>query len=1119
MWRQPAGIACAHSICVALVRDDFKQTTKDLLAKRVGYHCSNPECGAHTVGPRQGDEGVMNVGVAAHITAASPDGPRYDPSLSPEQRRHPSNGIWLCQNHGKLVDSDEGHFSVEMLRSWKGNAEQRMLDALVGQRVELTPGAESANLESAIQELIDRLGLPEQDDLDSVLARLLTAAGIDLAGFRRMPGWPSHPVTLNLRMAERGNSRAFHVSGLAAAVEAFNEFTVIAPPGTGKTTTLLQVAEAIVSGGRAVALFIPLGDWSTQGERLLRSVVARPAFQGIREQHLMLLAHHGRLVLALDGWNELDSDSRKRAAAQVRELQRNFPQLGVIISTRRQALDVPIGGQAVEIDILTEDQQLEIARALRGADGEALLDHAWRTPGVRELISIPLYLTALLGHSPGSSLPTTKEEVLRLFVAQHETREKVAVLEEALFGFHPQILTALAAEATQRANTAISVAEARAVVKQVEDGLAAAGQITAAPQPTVVLEVLVDQHMLVRSGSDAAALSFQHQQFQEWYASFEAEDVMRSAAAGDEAALRRLRIDILDQRGWEESNLFACERASRVDAAGASVITVALGEALSIDPMLAAEMIYRSSPAVWEQIRDTIIGFVTRWHSPGTVDRAVRFMITTGRPEFAERIWPLIESPDDRIYLSTLRAARRFRPSVLGPDAAARLSAIPQRTREHVLAELAMRGGIDGITMATEIAKADPSPDVQLAVIEGLLFRRANRHTTELLGAAAQEVWPRLARKGYIEEIADPAAAARLRVERQRLLDEANPLYRVELLRQTFAPVQAEGEQVARAIADPNFPAADQHGSATLYAAFKQYPNEVGVGLMRRLEASLPMPLSAEELLTGVEVIDDGPIAQLAKNLRVPGNLGQVSASIVGPRTVASLLDMCVELADRMASVQADARAAMSEEYHLLIDRIGSTRPCSFVQAILSRGVTDRPQVIELLADLVAQHGSDDARNRALISEGPLLHRLINCVRQWAEAVVASPETKRRDLAEVARAIGRIGRPELVPDLKRLLDEDLVRWQQLREARLGAAHRATIEMRSDASTSWTNHLAGLLWRSGPPCGAARVCCRRAIAAGRDDFRSDRAPDSTRLERKKAAAGDHAWPDRGRDSAW
>jgi hypothetical protein len=44
----------------------------------------------------------------------------------------------------------------------------------------------------------------------------------------------------------------------------------------------------------------------------------------------------------------------------------------------RQALDVPIRGQAVEIDILSENQQLEIARALRGVDGEVLLDHAWQ---------------------------------------------------------------------------------------------------------------------------------------------------------------------------------------------------------------------------------------------------------------------------------------------------------------------------------------------------------------------------------------------------------------------------------------------------------------------------------------------------------------------------------------------------------------------------------------------------------------------------------------------------------------------------------------------------------------------------------------------------------------------
>src|SRR5580704_2534821 len=47
-----------------------------------------------------------------------------------------------------------------------------------------------------------------------------------------------------------------------------------------------------------------------------------------------------------------------------------------------------------------------------------IVDNAWRTAGVRELIATPLYLSALLsGGSQGAS-PTTKEEVLRLFVQQ-----------------------------------------------------------------------------------------------------------------------------------------------------------------------------------------------------------------------------------------------------------------------------------------------------------------------------------------------------------------------------------------------------------------------------------------------------------------------------------------------------------------------------------------------------------------------------------------------------------------------------------------------------------------------------------------------------------------------------
>lgn len=72
-----------------------------------------------------------------------------------------------------------------------------------------------------------------------------------------------------------------------------------------------------------------------------------------------------------------------------------------------------------------------------------------------------------------------------------------------------------------------------------EDKLVADGQISFAPQPTQVLDVLVSQHALVRSG--AGVLSFQHQQFQEWYASFEVERAMREAATGDTEAVKCAR--------------------------------------------------------------------------------------------------------------------------------------------------------------------------------------------------------------------------------------------------------------------------------------------------------------------------------------------------------------------------------------------------------------------------------------------------------------------------------------------------------------------------------------------------------------------------------------------------
>jgi hypothetical protein len=106
-------------------RDDFPQPTKDLLAKRAGYICAFPGCRRLTVGPSE-DRATQTtmVGVAAHITAASPDGPRYNGSLLSHERSSERNGVWACQTHGKLIDDNPSKYTVEDIMRWKKQHEE-----------------------------------------------------------------------------------------------------------------------------------------------------------------------------------------------------------------------------------------------------------------------------------------------------------------------------------------------------------------------------------------------------------------------------------------------------------------------------------------------------------------------------------------------------------------------------------------------------------------------------------------------------------------------------------------------------------------------------------------------------------------------------------------------------------------------------------------------------------------------------------------------------------------------------------------------------------------------------------------------------------------------------------
>ena len=106
------------------IRDDFLAATKRAVANRAGNRCSNPTCRLLTNRPDPIHvDKFLNLGVAAHIRAASPGGPRYDATMSREQRRSAENAIWLCNTCSKVIDDSPDAFTVDGLHAWKRNAE------------------------------------------------------------------------------------------------------------------------------------------------------------------------------------------------------------------------------------------------------------------------------------------------------------------------------------------------------------------------------------------------------------------------------------------------------------------------------------------------------------------------------------------------------------------------------------------------------------------------------------------------------------------------------------------------------------------------------------------------------------------------------------------------------------------------------------------------------------------------------------------------------------------------------------------------------------------------------------------------------------------------------------
>lgn len=1023
------------------VRDNFSSKTLRTLAARVGYHCSNPSCMDSTSGPALDEEHSINIGVGAHIAAAASGGKRYDPNMTSAERSCGANGIWLCQSCSKLIDSDDGRFTVELLYKWKKGAIQRALDAIVG-GLPLGSLKPPSTFDAADEHFLHGLDLPSTTAIDAVGAQLRAATQNDIAAFRAVRSQLARTIPLTLRLEGKYPCHVAleSLSRLAALAE---PVALVASAGTGKSTTLLRLADYMGGKDGQIPLLVPLGEWSNRQDDFFDFILRRNAFSTFRRQHLMALAYCGQLALLLDGWNELTPEARRRATSDLEALQRDYPQLGFVISSRRQSL--PINGPVVAIEALSEAQQMELARMVRGQEGCDLVDRAWRTRGFRELISNPLYLYALLTLPPGVAFPESKEAVLGMFVRHNETAPvQVERLQRDTLSQHTILLTALAVEANRSANTVLSDADANRTVSAILRRLFDDGQIGAPPHPRDVVDGLVNAHLLVRMSGGNGPVGFQHQLFQEWYAAAEVEGLMLKMAAGDAGARKKLREDVLDQPNWEESILFACDRLSRADAVGARAVAAAVDEALDIDPLLSAAMLDRAAAAVWQLVRDRVLRFIGRWHKPRAFDRAVRFMVASGKPEFAESIWPLALNADDQIQYDIFRAADRFHIGVLGPDREARLRALPAQQRRIALSEIASNSGFDGMELAAALATTDPDPQVVVDVVGALAFRGGDRHVNQIMTAAPDSVWKALAEQDYPDHLMDAKLDARLAIEREQARCEDNHPARLLGWILDEKPADAEA-RIAQLLGKPALDSNDRSLEYALSQAYPQYPRAVAAGLVARIAANLPLPYRVGDYLKDAPVLDSGPVADAVLDPSTPEAQLNAAAAVVGTATVAALLKQLFVI-DSQIQALGSYDKQLSDAHHRIVHALSATRQDAIVPALIANGRTSDPQRIGLLADVLARYGDKSGNSSPPFD---IAHQidLRDLVEAWIDTLRSAQQPARREAANVARAAARLADASLAEPLLGLLERDLADFEGARAARLaGTSKRGVMEM-------------------------------------------------------------------------
>jgi hypothetical protein len=766
------------------VRDDFTIEVKRTVAARVNNRCSNPACRAPTSGPQVDPTKALNVGVAAHITAASPDGPRYNPGLTSDERRHANNAIWLCQNCGKLIDNDSERFSEREIRGWKENAEAEALSN-IGKAVtnNAYPNVAAQERDSGAEELLARVRAATSELTGSWLRN------------RHLTERPQIALRVVIsRTDDRPVDASPDISGIRRLLNKGERLILEAPAGTGKTTTLVQLAKFYMDDSE-LAFLIDLPLWAKSKKEVLEFIAGRREFlsRGISAQDLARLYPKERLTFLLNGWNEISDNYSEDAIIALRELERSFPDAGIIVATRTRHITPPLPralkARLLPLNRSQREQYLTESLGVAAPTLNSMLD---KNTVLDALTQTPLILSEVTTlFASGKPIPATKMGVLSAVMSLIDKRDEHRdhLQREPLIGHSSDYLAALAIQMIARGDSTVVEENARSILRSVSVSLKDRDQIEDIPEPANILNTLVDHHVLEQLDYSPVTFRFDHQQFQEFYAAKMLQHGLWELSGKDSTEHREFAKEYINIPTWEEPLRMVAEEIGtlnpeQIDGAALAAGKLLIEIALTVDPIFAADLSRLCGNAVWSHVRKIVGDRLRLWYQVDDENHkqcALAGMLATGSDDFIDILLPLLTSDDEHVRRSTYRAGAVFHLSSLGTTWESVVRGWKEQFRIEFIQEVTRDRWHSEI--ADVFALSDSSQDVRVEAIETLARTGSESNITRLLEAQDDQTFERVVNElDVVSRIPLSLRGRAIAVNRKALSESTDSMTRLELL-------------------------------------------------------------------------------------------------------------------------------------------------------------------------------------------------------------------------------------------------------------------------------------------------------------------------------------------------